>query len=110
MKANFRSYSAAVCSLAILLSPFSLVAQDQPTPSRAATVLDSMPRAKRISQIALSPDATQVAYIVKGEISVIPVAGGTSHTISIESKLQLRDLAWSPDSKRLAFIADLPGD
>src|ERR1700675_1142246 len=110
MKANLRPYSAAICSLAILLIPFSLYAQNPPSPSRAATLLDSMPRAKRISQIALSPDATQVAYIVKGEISVIPVASGTSHTISIESKLQLRDLAWSPDSKRLAFIADLPGD
>ena len=96
-------------SLAILLLPFSLFAQNQPS-SRAAAVLDSMPRAQRISQISLSPDATQVAYIVKGEISVIPVTGGTSHTISIESKLQLRDLTWSPDSKRLAFIADLPGD
>jgi dipeptidyl aminopeptidase/acylaminoacyl peptidase len=110
MKANLRPYSAAICSLAILLIPFSLYAQNPPSPSRAATVLDSMPRAKRISQIALSPDATQVAYIVKGEISVVPAAGGTSHTLSIESKLQLRDLAWSPDSKRLAFIADLPGD
>ena len=78
--------------------------------SRAATVLDSMPHAQRISEVELSPDGTQVAYIVKGELSLIPATGGASRVIAIEGKPPLRDVVWSGDSKRLAFLADLPGD
>lgn len=69
-----------------------------------------MPHAKRIGQVALSPDGTQVAYFVKGELSVIPVGGGPSRAIALEGKPALRDVAWSADSKRIAFIADLAGD
>jgi dipeptidyl aminopeptidase/acylaminoacyl peptidase len=69
-----------------------------------------MPHAKRISQVALSPDGTQVAYIVKGELAVIPAGGGPARAIAVDGKLEIRDVAWSGDSKRVAFIADLPGD
>ena len=69
-----------------------------------------MPRAKRISQVALSPDGTLVAYIVKGELTIIPAGGGSARSIEVEGKLQLRDVTWSFDSKRVAFLADLPGD
>jgi len=103
--------SISVCALISLLLSACLFAQDQPNvPSRAATVLDSMPHAKRIGQVALSPDGSQVAYFVKGELSVIPVGGGPSRAIALEGKPALRDVAWSADSKRIAFIADLPGD
>jgi dipeptidyl aminopeptidase/acylaminoacyl peptidase len=98
-------------SLLILVSLISpVLGQDQPSSSRAATILDSMPRAKRIGQVALSPDGTQVAYIVKGELTVVPVSGGASRVIAVEGKLALRDVVWSTDSKRIAFIADLAGD
>ncbi len=69
-----------------------------------------MPHAKRIGQVALSPDATQVAYIVSGKLSVIPATGGSPQAITIEGNPALRDVAWSADSKRLAFLADLTGD
>jgi dipeptidyl aminopeptidase/acylaminoacyl peptidase len=87
----------------------SLFAQDG-MPSRAASVLDSMPHAKRIDQVALSPDGTQVAFISNGELAVIPADGGSSHTIAVEANLSIRDVAWSADSKRIAFIANLHGD
>jgi dipeptidyl aminopeptidase/acylaminoacyl peptidase len=87
-----------------------LFAQEQSPASRAAAVLDSMPRGKRIGTAALSPDGTQIAYIVKSEIRIIPASGGESHAIALEGKLPLRNLAWSTDSKRIAFLADLPGD
>jgi hypothetical protein len=54
-------YSALFFYFALMLICASLLAQD--APSHAATVLDSMPRAKRIDQVALSPDGTQVAFI-----------------------------------------------
>ncbi|MGA9707885.1 MAG: LpqB family beta-propeller domain-containing protein, partial [Candidatus Sulfotelmatobacter sp.] len=69
-----------------------------------------MPHAKRIDQVALSPDGTQVAFISSGELTVIPVNGGSSHAIAVEGNLPLRDVTWSADSKRIEFIADLPGD
>jgi dipeptidyl aminopeptidase/acylaminoacyl peptidase len=110
---NFRTnpqfhHSALFCAVASMLICTSLFAQD--TPSRAATVLDSMPHAKRIDQVALSPDGTQVAFISSGQLAVIPATGGSSHAIAVEANLSLRDVAWSADSKRIAFIANLPGD
>src|SRR5580692_11724474 len=79
-------------------------------PFRPASVLDSMPHAKRIDQVALSPDGTQVAFISNGELAIIPANGGASHTITVEANLSLRDVAWSADSKRIAFIANHPGE
>jgi dipeptidyl aminopeptidase/acylaminoacyl peptidase len=69
-----------------------------------------MPHAKKIDQVALSPDGIQVAYIVNGELWVTPAGGGSSQVIAVEGNLPLRDVAWSADCKRIAFIADLPGD
>ncbi|MGB7599206.1 MAG: S9 family peptidase [Candidatus Sulfotelmatobacter sp.] len=89
----------------------SLLAQDLTRiTSHAAAVLDSMPRAKRISDVALSPDGTQVAYIVDKKLAVTNLAGGSSQAIAAEGGLAIRNVAWSADSKRIAFIADLPGD
>jgi len=79
-------------------------------PSRAAAVLDAMPHARKIDEVAISPDGTQVAYIVEGNLSVIPAAGGTSKNIAVEGNLALREVAWSADSQHLAFIADHAGD
>ena len=69
-----------------------------------------MPHASKIDEVALSPDGTQVAYIVNGQLAIIPANGGSSRTIAVEANLSLRDVAWSADGKRLAFIADLPGE
>ncbi|MGA2966912.1 MAG: S9 family peptidase [Terriglobales bacterium] len=103
--------AALLCALAVLLHADPLLAQDGDTvPSRAATVLDSMPHAKQIDQVAISPDGTQVAYIVDGQLTVASVSGGSSRAISVAGKLPLREAAWSADSKHLAFLADLPGN
>jgi dipeptidyl aminopeptidase/acylaminoacyl peptidase len=104
-------FLSALLALTLTLFCSSVFAEDRTAaPSHAAAVLDSMPHAKRISEVAISPDGNQVAYFVKGELSLIPANGGAPRTVALESKLQLRDVAWSADSKRLAFIADLPGD
>src|SRR5271166_5316702 len=64
------------CAVTSLLLCASLSAQE-PTaaPSHAAAILDSMPRAKRISEVALSPDGSLVAYVVNGELAVMPASG-----------------------------------
>src|ERR1700691_2845024 len=107
----FSISSVLLCALASLLICASVFAEDQTTaPSRAAAILDSMPHAKRIDQVALSPDGTQVAYIVNGELAVVAASSESSHPISAEGNLPIREVTWSADSKRLAWIADLPGD
>jgi dipeptidyl aminopeptidase/acylaminoacyl peptidase len=105
--------STVVSVLLCIVAPAfhsSAFAQGKSATSHAAEVLDSMPHAKRISDVALSPDGTQVAYIVDEKLSVIPANGGNTHSIAVEGNLTLRDVAWSADSKRMAVIADMSGD
>jgi dipeptidyl aminopeptidase/acylaminoacyl peptidase len=87
----------------------SLLAQGQAAPSRAEAVLDSMPKAKSIGEVGISPDGALVAYIVDGKLTVCALDGASAHQIQIEGDLKLREVAWSADSSRIAFLADLPG-
>ena len=93
------------CIFCVLLALPTTLAQ---TPSRAATVIDSMPQAKAISEAAISPDAARVAYVLNGRLTVVSLIDSTSHSIEVDGKLELRSAAWSPDSKQLVFLADLP--
>ncbi len=77
--------------------------------SRAAAVLDSMPRTKRITEVALSPDGTRVAYVAEQKLMVVPAAGGSAQEIFVKDNLPVRNVTWSADSKQIAFVADLPG-
>ena len=98
--------------IAFVLVPLALFAQEaNPIASRPAAVLDSMPHAREISEVAISPDGTQVAYIVDGRLTIASASGNAiSHALSVARDPKLRDAAWSPDGKKLVFIADLPGE
>jgi len=98
-------FATLVCATALLLSQ---PATSQTTaPSRAASIFDSMPSAKSISQAAISPDAAHVAYIVEGKLTVVTLESGFAQTIGVEGDLAVRSVSWSADSKQLAFLADL---
>ena len=104
-------FSSTCCLISFSLFCTCLSAWAQSgTPSRAAAIIDSMPVAKAFDQAAISPDGTQVAYIVEGQLAIVPATGGTARPIAVEGKLALRDVAWAADSKQIAFIADLAGD
>jgi Tol biopolymer transport system component len=90
----------------VLLSLWLAQAQEN---SRAAAVFDSMPKAKKVDEAVVSPDGIHVAYIVGGELTVASVNDNSSHTISVDSKLPLRGVSWSSDSRQVLFLADLPG-
>lgn len=83
----------------------SAVAQD-----RIAVALDSLPAIKKVDQVAISPDGKNVAYIVDGGLSVASLAGGDAHRIAPDQKVAARDVTWSADSKKLAWLGDLPTD
>ena len=98
------------CSCALAFISFASFTAAQTAPSRAASVVDSMPQAKRIEQAVISPDGTHVAYIVDGALTVASLADNSTQSITVEGKLELRSVSWSADSKQLTFLADLPGD
>jgi dipeptidyl aminopeptidase/acylaminoacyl peptidase len=103
-------YLAIYCGIVSMqLCDFAFGQDRDAAHSRAAAVVDSLPRAKRIAEVALSPDGTRVAYIAEQKLMVIPAAGGLAQQISVKDNLALRDVAWSVDSKQIAFVADLPG-
>jgi dipeptidyl aminopeptidase/acylaminoacyl peptidase len=77
---------------------------------RVAASLDSLPPTRKIDQVAISPDGTEVAYIVDGQLSVVSLAGGEARRIAGGGKLAARDVAWSADSKKIAWLGDLPTD
>src|SRR5579859_7257230 len=106
---HVRIFSSTVLCATSLLRPSPAVSQTT-TPSRAASIVDSMPNAKRISQAAVSPDGTHVAYIVDGKLTVVTIESGSTQNIGVEGDLALRNVSWSGDSKQMAFIADLTGN
>jgi dipeptidyl aminopeptidase/acylaminoacyl peptidase len=111
MKAQSRIFSRFLfCVVIASLSLQASQAYGQAPSSRAASVFDSMPTAKRIEEAAISPDGGNVAYIVDGELRVAPASGGAGRAITVDGKLSLRSVCWSPDSKQIAFLADIDGD
>jgi hypothetical protein len=60
-----------------LLCALNSAAQD-----RVAAAIDSLPSVKTIDQVAISPDGSQVAYIVGGQLSVASIADGEPHRIA----------------------------
>jgi dipeptidyl aminopeptidase/acylaminoacyl peptidase len=76
---------------------------------RVAAAINSLPAFKSIDQVAISPDGSQVAYIVQGELLVAAVADGKSHRVA-PAQDAIREVAWSPDSRHLAWLNDMPGE
>jgi dipeptidyl aminopeptidase/acylaminoacyl peptidase len=91
-------------SLLLCVLSASAAAQD-----RIAGALDSLPKIKKIDQVAISPDGAQLAYIVDGELFVQPLGGGEARRIASEQKAT-REASWSADGKNLTWLEDSPGD
>ncbi|MGO8985148.1 MAG: S9 family peptidase [Terriglobales bacterium] len=98
------------CVVIVAIAGSSLMAQAGSATSRAEAVLDSLPHAQKIIRAALSPDGHLVAYIAEEKLAIISVKDGSSQDIAVDGNLSLRDVGWSRDSKRVAFLADLAGD
>src|SRR5260370_9487788 len=97
-------------------------ARPEPRPS-LASVLDSLATTRSFREVALSPDGKRVAWVES-----LPAKGGAPdassiYTAELGSPIAPpqritagdgvtvhaeHDLAWSPDSSRLAFLSDKP--
>jgi dipeptidyl aminopeptidase/acylaminoacyl peptidase len=76
---------------------------------RVAAAIDSLPSVKNIDHVAISPDGTQVAYVVEGAPSVVALSDGTAHRIAPDQNAA-REVTWSADSRTIAWLCDLPGE
>ena len=76
--------------------------------------IKTMFAARTFEQAAISPDGRQVAWVESlgpGQTAIYagPAQGGTPHRITAAapgSKHSEDSIAWSPDSKRIAFLSD----
>ena len=113
MKLKIADFSLDACAnrydLSTSLRLPALPAGLKLAPSRAAAVIDSMPQAKTIDQVAISPDGTRSLTSSRTNSDHSHDWRNGSHDRG-GRQLALRDVSWSPDSKQIAFIADLPGD
>jgi dipeptidyl aminopeptidase/acylaminoacyl peptidase len=91
-----------------LVAITALAETGKATPSRAAAIIDSMPKATEIGQVAISPDGVSLACVMNGYLTINSDAGG-SHTVELKEKLAVRSLSWSADSNQIVFLADIMG-
>lgn len=57
---------------------------------------------------AISPDGSQIAFTYKGDIYVVPAAGGSARQLTTSPAYDTKPL-WSPDGTRIAFNSDRHG-
>jgi dipeptidyl aminopeptidase/acylaminoacyl peptidase len=101
---------ALTISLLVACSCFA-AAQTQSTAPQptVAGIYDAVTAVKGFDQVAISPDGSQVAWIESqggGRIFVRPISAGNPRRISAGPSASEGDLAWSPDSRQLAFLSD----
>ena len=99
----------AAIRLSVLLFGAIILSVSTMAQGDVAAIIDSLPHAKHIDQVAISPDGRQVAYIVDGELSVATVADAPAHRIAPEQKT-VREVTWSADSRHSAWLTDLEGE
>jgi Tol biopolymer transport system component len=83
----------------------SVIAAAQPkTDSRIADILNDLGSTRQFAEVAISPDASRVAWVedAKSDMYVKALGSGAA-PVRIGTG---RKIAWSPDSSRIAFLSD----
>lgn len=60
------------------------------------------------SEMALSPDGKQLAFVVRGELFAMKAIGGKAMRLT-RTAARESDAVWSPDSTKLTFVSDRGG-
>lgn len=97
-------------SIALLLNLSIAIATEQPPASSAgaaprAITLDDFGRIKAPGDLRLSRDGRQVAYVVDGQIHVVPAGGGTPRAVTPAGSTASLPY-WSKDGRTLYFLSD----
>ena len=75
----------------------------------AATTVEHRTFSDQIQELALSPDGKKVAFTVHGEIFSVSAKDGGDATRVTDTAGEEAELAWAPDSRRLAYMSDRSG-
>ena len=63
----------------------------------------------QISELQLSPDGKKVAFVVRGEVFAASASDGGDAARVSNSVAEEYQIAWAPDSRRLAYVSDRDG-
>jgi tricorn protease len=66
--------------------------------------------ADNIEGHVVSPGGERVAIVARGDIFSVPVEHGVTRNLTQSSNAHDREVAWSSDGKRLAYISDRSGE
>ena len=112
--------SPLLVSLALLAAPWAVQAAPDTPAAQPASHIEQLQtrldRVQRLGAVAISPDGKRLAWVREGKQPVIELAdadGRGAHALDVGKALagcDKRDIAWSPDSRRLAFIANCGKD
>ncbi|HEX6042846.1 MAG TPA: S41 family peptidase [Pyrinomonadaceae bacterium] len=75
----------------------------------AGPAVERMRLSDQISEMQLSPDGKKVAFVVRGEVFAASAADGGDAARVSNNPAEEYQIAWAPDSRRLAYVSDRDG-
>jgi tricorn protease len=66
--------------------------------------------ADNIESLTLSPGGERVAIAARGDVFSVPVEHGITRNLTRSSSAHEREIAWSTDGRRLAYVSDRSGE
>ena len=95
-----------------LLDPASGLAREVPVTLRGAPAgpgVEHLALTRQFRELALSPDGKKVAFVVRGEVFAASAKDGGDAARVTATPASESQVAWSPDSRRLAYVSDRDG-
>ncbi|HET7622981.1 MAG TPA: LpqB family beta-propeller domain-containing protein [Gemmatimonadaceae bacterium] len=95
-----------------LLDPASGSARSVPVTLRGAPAgpgIEHLSLSRQFRELALSPDGKKVAFVVRGEVFAASAKDGGDAARVTSTPASESQVAWSPDSRRIAYISDRDG-
>ncbi len=75
----------------------------------AGPAIERLRLTDQISEMQLSPDGKKIAFVVRGEVFAASAADGGDAARVSNSSAEESQIAWAPDSRRLAYVSDRDG-